>query len=393
MKYRKHKDFTVSEVGAGCYTLSGVYGVKDVKEFKQMLNRAYDLGINFFDTADAYGDAERILGEMIKPYRKDVYFATKVGIKGGVKPTHSCKYVKTACEKSLERLQTDHIDLYQVHFDDPDTPVEETVGVLEKLVSDGKIRYYGVGHLPIERVEIYCKIGNVFSVLIELSAVARNSREKLLPLCRTYGVGAIAFSTTGRGLLTGRFQKEKKIESEDIRNIDPLFQHERFQSGLRVAEKLAKVGGSYGKTPAQVAIAWVLSQPEVICALTGPSIVDHLEENVGGSGWFLSLEDLEDMELFFKQEDVWLEQEQRFSIRHILSKPLLQESYKDFFADLVYVIETAILLGLTSEKEILPIFRELYGMRKALDEDVVPKLENIRKRLCDIIRMKNGEVL
>ena len=116
MKYRKHKDFTVSEVGVGCYALSGVYGVKDVKEFKQMLNRAYDLGINFFDTADAYGDAERILGEVVKPYRKDVYIATKVGIKESVKPSLSGKYVKAACEKSLERLQTDHIDLYQVHF-------------------------------------------------------------------------------------------------------------------------------------------------------------------------------------------------------------------------------------------------------------------------------------
>jgi len=392
VKYRKHKDFTVSEVGVGCYALSGVYGVKDVKEFKQMLNRAYDLGINFFDTADAYGDAERILGEVVKPYRKDVYIATKVGIKGGVKPTLSGKYVKAACERSLKRLQTDHIDLYQVHFDDPDTPVEETVGVFEELVSDGKIHYYGVGHLPIERVETYCKIGNVFSVLMELSAVARNSREKLLQLCRTYRVGAIAFSVTGRGLLTGRFQKEKKIESEDIRNIDPLFQRERFQSGLRVVEKLTKVGRQYGKTPTQVAIAWVLSQQGIICALTGSSTIGHLEENVGGSGWLLSSVDLKDLELFFKQEDVWLEREQRLSIRQVLSKPLSKESSKAF-VNLVYVIETAILLGLTSEKEVLPIFQELYGMRKALNEDAVPKLENIRKRLCDITHAKNGGVL
>ena len=392
MKYRRHKDFTVSEVGIGCYALSGVYGAKDVKEFKQMLNRAYELGINFFDTADAYGDAERILGEAIKPYRKDVYIATKVGIKEVLKPTLSGKYVKTACEKSLERLQTGYIDLYQVHFDDPDTPVEETVGVLEELVSDGKIRHYGVCHLPLERVEAYCKARNIFSVLMELSAVARNSREKLLPLCRTYGVGAIAFSVTGRGLLTGRFQKEKKFESEDIRNIDPLFQHERFQSGLRVSEKLAKVGRGYGKTPAQVAIAWVLSQQGTICALTGPSTIGHLEENVGGSDWLLAQEDLKDLELFFKQEDVWLEREQRLSIRQVLSKLLPKESSKAF-VNLVYVIETAILLGLTSEKEVLPIFRELYGMRKALDEDARPKLENIRKRLCSIIHTENGEVL
>ena len=227
---------------------------------------------------------------------------------------------------------------------------------------------------------------------MELSAVARNSREKLLPLCRTYGVGAIAFSVTGRGLLTGRFQKRKVFESGDIRNIDPLFQRERFQSGLRVAEKLAKVGRGYGKTPAQVAIAWVLSQPEVICALTGSSTIGHLEENVGGSGWLLSSEDLKDLELFFKQDDVWLEREQRSSIRQVLSKPMPKESSKAF-VNLVYVIETAILLGLTSEKEVLPIFRELYGIRKTLDEDARSKLENIRKRLRSIMHTKNGEVL
>jgi len=190
MKYRKHNDFNVSEVGVGCYALSGVYGGKDVKEFMRMLNRAYELGVNFFDTADVYGDAEQILGEVVKPYRHDFYIATKMGMTGDVKPNLSTKYVKSACEKSLERLQTDYIDLYQLHFDDPNTPVGEK-----------------------------------------------------------YGMASIGFSATGRGLLTGRFQKGKKFEPGDIRNLDPLFQRESFQSSLRVGEKLAKVGRSYGKTP------------------------------------------------------------------------------------------------------------------------------------------------
>ncbi|MBT9149434.1 MAG: General stress protein 69 [Dehalococcoidia bacterium] len=392
MKYRKHNDFTLSEVGVGCYALTGVYGTKDVEEFKQMLNRAYELGINFFDTASAYGDAERVLGEVVKPYRDSIYIATKVGVIGGIKPNLSGKYIKIACAQSLERLQTSYIDLYQVHFDDPDIPVEETVGALEELVSEGKIRHYGVCHLPLERVETYCKVGNVFSVLMELSAVARSSREKLLPLCRKYGVAAIAFSVTGRGLLTGRFQKRKVFEPGDIRDIDPLFQRERFQSGLRVAEKVAEVGRQYGKTPTQVAIAWVLFQPGIICALTGSSTIAHLEENVGGSGWLLSSEDLKDLELFFKQEDAWLEQEQSSSIRQVLSKPLPKESSKAF-VNLVYVIETAILLGLTSEKEGLPIFQELYGLRKALDEDAGPKLESIQTQLRGIIHTENVELL
>ena len=387
MKYREHNDFKVSEVGVGCYALSGVYGKKDVKEFKKMLNRAYELGVNLFDTADAYGDAEQVLGEIVKPYRDSVYIATKVGVKGDIKPNLSGRYVKLACEQSLERLQTKYIDLYQVHFDDPDTPVEETVGALEELVREGKICHYGIGHLPLERVEVYCKVGNIFSVLLELSPVARDSREKVLPLCRKYAVGTIAFSVTGRGLLTGIFQKEKKFEPEDIRNIDPLFQRERFQSGLRVAEKLTQVGRHYKKSPAQAAIAWVLSQPGILCAITGPSTVAHLEENTGGSGWLLSSEDLEDLETFFKREDLWLEREQRSSIQRILSDPLPQEPFQAF-VDLVYVIETAIYLGLISEKKILSVFQELYGMRKALDIDAGPKLQGIQNQLCDLIRTK-----
>lgn len=385
MEYREHKGFKVSEIGVGCYSLSGVYGKKDVEKFKQMLDRAYELGVNFFDTAPVYGDAELILGEAVKPYRDDVYIATKVGLRENSKPDLSGKHVRTSCEKSLGRLQTDYIDLYQVHFNDPNTPVEETVEALEELLNEGKIRGYGVGHLPADRVEAYCEVGNVFSVLMELSAVARKPRKQLLPLCRRYDVGAIAFSITGRGLLTGRFQKERKFEPGDIRNVDPLFQRESLQSGLRVAEKLSELGRHHRKTSVQAAIAWVLSHPEVICALTGPSTIPHLEENLGGSGWSISSEDLEELEIFFKREDGWLESEQRSSIKKILSSPLAEDSSRAF-SDLIYVIETALSIGLTSEKEILPVFQELWGLRKTLDEDAVAKLNRIQRILHEIIR-------
>jgi aryl-alcohol dehydrogenase-like predicted oxidoreductase len=383
MQYRKHNDFEISEVGVGCYALSGVYGRKDVLAYKEMLRRAFELGVNFFDTAEAYGEAERILGEVVKPFRGSVYIATKVGVKGGVKANLAGAYVKSACEESLGKLGMDYVDLYQVHFDDPDTPVEETVGALEELVQAGKIRHYGVGHLPVERVRIYLAVGSLFSVLMELSAVAREARDKSLPLCREHGVGAIAFSVTGRGLLTGRFRQGHAFEAGDIRNIDPLFQRERFESGLRVAEKLAEVGGRYDKTPAQTAIAWVLAQPGIICALTGPSTVPHLEENVGGSGWSLAAEDLEEVEGFLQQEDEWLRREQGASIRRILTEPSADEPAQAF-TDLVYVIETAVLLGLVAEKSVLPVLQELFGMRDGLDEDAGAKLESIRERLREL---------
>jgi len=380
MEYRTHKGFNLSEIGVGCYSLAGVYGKKDVKKFKKMLNCAYELGVNFFDTAEGYGDAETILGETVKPYREQIYIATKVGIKEGVKPNLSSSYIRKACDKSLERLQTDYIDLYQVHFDDPTTPVEETVKALEDLAAEGKILKYGVGHLPADRVKAYCRTGNVFSLLMELSAVARHSQKHLLPLCKEYGVGGIAFSTTGRGLLTGKYN-DPSFEPGDLRNMDPLFQRENFQSGLRIVDKFAELGKDYEKTPVQVAIAWVLSQPGIICALVGPSTIPHLEENLGGSGWSLSPEHHEELEALFKKEDEWLKKEQLSSVRYILSHKLPQE-FSNAFADLVYVLETAMLLELVEEKEILPVFYELFGLQKTQDST---KLVTIQKKLNNIL--------
>lgn len=381
MKYRYHKGIELSEIGIGCYALSGVYGKKDVNEFKRMLNRAVELGVNFFDTAEGYGDAERILGEAVMPFRDEVCIATKVGMKEGSEPNLSGEYIQHACEQSLKNLQTDYIDLYQVHFDDPNTPVEETVDALDDLVDEGKICHYGVGHLPLKRVEEYCRKGEVFSVLMELSAVARHSRKELLPLCQKYKVGGIAFSTTGRGLLTGKFKGIPTFEPGDIRHMDPLFQRENFQSALRIVERFEELGREYQKTPVQVALAWVLSQQGIVCALAGPSTVAHVEENVGGSGWTLSSEHGTELEELFKKEDDWLKREQLSSIRSILSRELPQE-FSKAFADLVYVLETSILLELTEEKEVLPIFYELFSLRETLD---TAKLEPIQERLKNMV--------
>ncbi|USG99650.1 aldo/keto reductase [Thermococcus argininiproducens] len=384
MEYRKHKSLKISEIGIGTYALSGVYGAKDLEEFKRMIYRAYELGVNFFDTAEAYGNAEQILGDIVKPFREDIYIATKVGIRGDIKPNLSKDYIKKACEESLKRLQTDYIDLYQVHFHDPTTPIEETVEALEDLVEEGKIKHYGVGHLPLDVTEEYCKLGKPFSVLTEFSAVTRESYEKLLPLYKKYNLGIIAFSTTGRGLLTGRFKEGQKFEPADIRYLDPLFQRERFQYGLRIAKKFAELGEKYGKTPVQVAIAWVLAHEGIICALTGPSTVKHLEENVEASGWEIPKEDLRELDEFFKREDEWLRQKQKESIKQILIQPL-QEPQRAF-VDLIYVIETALSLSIIEEKEILSIFYELYGLRKKLDkEEVSEKLRDIQAELRKVI--------
>jgi aryl-alcohol dehydrogenase-like predicted oxidoreductase len=385
MQYRTHQGITISELGVGCYALGGVYGQVDQREFQTMLRQAYELGVNFFDTAEAYGDGERLLGEALRPFRQQVLIATKVGVKEGAKPDLSPGYIRRACDASLQALGTDYIDLYQVHFDDPHTPVQETVGALDDLVAAGKVRRYGLGHLPLQKVTAYFEAGTVFSILMELSAAERTSLHTLLPLCRERGAAAIAFSATGRGLLTGRFQEGHTFPPSDLRHMDPLFQRERFHSGLRIAARLAEIAGKYGRTPAQAALAWVLSRPGIVCALSGPSSIDHLEENARASGWSFDPSDIEALDSFLDQEAIWLKRQQRLSLEHILAGPLPEASAA--FVDLVYAIETALALELAQEGQVLPLFYELYALRKILDRPgVLEKLDGIRQELSRLIQ-------
>jgi len=350
----------LSEIGVGCYSIGGAYGAKDPEQFVGLLRRAVELGVTFFDTADVYGPGEEVLGRALAPFRDRVWIATKVGASESGKPDCSHAHVITACEQSLRRLGVERIDLYQIHFDDPHTPVAETVGALDELVAAGKIRYYGVGHLAPARVAEYIATGNVFSMLTELSAVARSTLERTAPLCRTHDIGIIAFSVTGRGLLAGKIGPDTRFAPDDIRQLDPLFQRARRAAGLRIAAYLHQLGKRYGKSPAQVAIAWVLAQPGVICALTGPSRIAHLEENLGGSGWSIEADDLAAFGHFLSAEDERLHHEQMAELRAILEAgtPSAQT-----FRDLIYVLETLVELGLVEEQQIIPAFQQLWALR------------------------------
>ncbi len=386
MDYRKHQDVSLSEVGIGCYALSGVYGKVDPISFQSLIQRAFELGINYFDTAEAYGDGERILGEAVRPFRSQILLATKAGVKEGARPNLSREYISAACEASLAALGTDYIDVYQVHFHDPATPVEESVRALEDLVSDGKVRHWGIGHLSLDIANAYFKTGKVFSVLMELSAAERNSLKSLLPLCRDGKAAAIAFSVTGRGLLTARFQEGHRFNTTDIRHMDPLFQRERFRSGLRIAAKLGEIGSLYGKTAAQVGIAWVLAQPGIVCALTGPSSIDHLEENTAASGWVIDDSSLNTLDDYLDGEQARIEREQRLTLANILKGPLPHEA-QAAFVDLVYAIETLLALELASEGQVVPLFYDLYSLRESLHEPgISQKLEGFKVKLKELYR-------
>ncbi len=377
MEYRKIGEDSVSEIGMGCYALSGAYGYVSVKDYMKVIQRAHELGVTIFDTADTYGDeAERALGMALAPMRNDVFISTKVGVRGNKQPDLSYEGVKSACESSLKRMELDYLDLYLIHFDDPYTPVQETITALEDLKCEGKIRYYGVSHLPEKRIEEYLEKGNVSVVMMEFSAVAREAKETLFPLCKKHGAGILAFSVTGRGILTGKYDQETKFEEGDIRNFDPLFKHAKFQSALRTTKKLKDIGDRYAKTPIQVGISWVLSHQEVTSALTGPSSITHLEENLESSGWKIPNSELEELEKFFEKEERRLANEEEELVKEILITPL--NRFQDNIGNLVYAMENAVKREKISEEELMPYFKRLWKLK---DKPDIKELELIRKEL------------
>jgi hypothetical protein len=181
-------------------------------------------------------------------------------------------------------------------------------------------------------------------------------------------------------LLTGKIKPGHTFEEGDIRRIDPLFQRERFASGLRVAERFRYLSQEYAKTPVQIAIAWVLAQPGVVCALTGPSTIPHLEENLGASGWSLASEDLDELGKFFANDDRQLQDEQMRSVHSILSQELSPESA---FTDLVYVLEVLVEAGVASEEEVMPVFKQLLPFRNQRDLEAMGFMEQIHSEIRD----------
>ena len=380
MECREHNGLRLSRLGVGTYSLSGVYGSKDLEEYGRMIKRAYELGVNFFDTADAYGEAEEVLGRLLQPLRGNVIISTKVGVKRQTKANLSYEYIKTACESSLRNLRTEYIDIYNVHFDDSATPVEETIGALEELVKAGKIRKYGLGHLPAAKVEEYINKGNVYSVLMELSAVARKAGRELLPLVIRNNLAGIAFSVTGRGLLTGKITKNSRFAAGDLRRIDPQFQKEKFTFSLEVQQKLAETGKRRGMSSAQMAIAWVLAQDGIVTALTGPSTVAHLEENIGGCRQSLSPAELTEIDRFLEEKEEWLAATEKKTLRQILSGALPSDNHQAF-VDLVYCLETALINRYLPEAEIMPVFHRLFGLRTKLDQIQNGELRELQKTI------------
>jgi len=304
------KELEVSAIGLGCMGMSYAYGQGDEKESLATIDRALELGVNFLDTADMYGPYtnEKLVGKSLKGRRNKVVLATKFGIafdpidpsKRGINGRP--EYVKNACEASLKRLGIETIDLYYLHRVDPDTPIEETVGAMARLVEEGKIRHIGLSEASAETLRKAAKVHPITALQTEYSLWTRDVEDNgVLETCRALNIGFVPYSPLGRGFLSGEIKKFEDLAEDDWRRTNPRFQRENFEKNLELVEKLEEIAKEKGATASQLALAWVLAQGDDIVPIPGTKHQKYIEQNAGAVEIELTADELEKINAIFPQ--------------------------------------------------------------------------------------------
>ena len=293
----------VSALGLGCMSMSAVYGAGDEDSALATIDRALDLGVTFFDTADVYGatDNERIVGNALRARRDDVVIATKFGIRMDPKSFARSvngrpEYVREACDASLQRLGTDHIDLYYQHRIDTDTPIEETWGAMAELVEAGKVRHLGISEASADSLRRAHAVHPIAALQSEWSLWSRDIEDDIVPTCRELGIGIVPYSPLGRGFLTGDIRTTDDLAEFDFRKDLPRFQGDNFQRNLDLVDEVRTIADNKGVTPAQLALAWLMAQGDDVVPIPGTKRPRRVEENAGAAHLELNDADLAQIE-------------------------------------------------------------------------------------------------
>ncbi|MBS1130440.1 MAG: aldehyde oxidase [Proteobacteria bacterium] len=296
----------VSAQGLGCMSMTSAYGpAGDKAEMIELISKAVDLGVTFFDTAEVYGPFvnEELLGEALAPFKGQVVIATKFGFDldpataqrtGGLnsRPEH----IKAVAEASLKRLKVDAIDLFYQHRVDPGVPIEDVAGAVKELIAEGKVKHFGLSEPGIDTVRRAHAVHPVTAVQSEYSLWWRGPEAELLPTLEELGIGFVPFSPLGAGFLTGKMDENTRFESSDFRSMVPRFSPEALKANVALVALIRDVANSKGVTPAQIALAWLLAQKPWIVPIPGTTKLHRLEENLDSVAVELTADDLQRIE-------------------------------------------------------------------------------------------------